>query len=256
MTATRPALAAAVSFLLVAAAATVAQTTQTPPTTTGAVPMRASSQRPIRPTREMALFNGRNLDGWYTFFPSRGVNSDPDRIITVEEGGVIHVSGKEFGYFATVRDYAGYHLTFEVKWGEKKWPPRENAVRDSGVLVHQIGQDVVWPKSWECQIQEGDFGDIHHVGGISSVVNGKRTGSRVIKTQNAEKPHGEWNTVEVICDGDTATNIVNGVVVNVATGLNQARDGGGQALVRGKIAFQSEGAECFYRNIRIKPIKR
>jgi hypothetical protein len=213
-------------------------------------------RRPIRPAREMRLFNGKNLQGWYTFFPSKGVNSDPERIISVENDGVIRVTGKEFGYFATTDEYAGYHLSFEVKWGEKKWPPRENAVRDSGVLVHMIGPDKVWPKSWECQVQENDFGDIHHIDGISSVVNGQRRANRVIKTANHEKPHGEWNTVEVICDGDTATNIVNGHVVNVATGLNQTRDGSGPALIKGKIAFQSEGAECYYRNIVIKPIQQ
>jgi len=29
-----------------------------------------------------------------------------------------------------------------------------------------------------------------------------------------DKPVGEWNTQEVICDGDKVTCIVNGVVVN------------------------------------------
>jgi hypothetical protein len=75
------------------------------------------------------------------------VNSDPEKIITVGDGGVIRVTGKEFGYFATERSYANYRLSFEVKWGEQRWPPRENAVRDSGVLVHQIGEDKVWPQS-------------------------------------------------------------------------------------------------------------
>ena len=32
---------------------------------------------------------------------------------------------------------------------------------------------------------------------------------------DVEKPAGEWNRMEVICDGDTITNIVNGYVVNV-----------------------------------------
>ena len=35
--------------------------------------------------------------------------------------------------------------------------------------------------------------------------------------RDVEKPAGEWNRMEVICDGDTITNIVNGYVVNVGT---------------------------------------
>ncbi|WP_406696592.1 hypothetical protein V5E97_36970 [Singulisphaera sp. Ch08] len=38
-----------------------------------------------------------------------------------------------------------------------------------------------------------------------------------------EKPLGEWNVVEVDCDGDAITNIVNGVVINKPTGANVAR---------------------------------
>ena len=30
------------------------------------------------------LFNGKNLDGWYTFLQEHGRDSDPDRIITIE----------------------------------------------------------------------------------------------------------------------------------------------------------------------------
>ena len=75
-----------------------------------AVPQASSprpfSERVVIPRQTMRLFNGTDLSGWYTFFPSKGVNSDPENIITVQEGGVIRVTGKEFGYFATTRNYA------------------------------------------------------------------------------------------------------------------------------------------------------
>jgi hypothetical protein len=209
--------------------------------------------RPIAPGQEVPLFNGKDLTGWYTFLPSRGVDSDPDQIVTVKDG-VIRISGQEFGYIATVSDYANYHLSFEVKWGEKRWPPRENAPRDSGCLVHAVGPDMVWIRSFECQIQENDFGDIFHVGGISSVVDDKRQNGRVIRTANHEKPHGEWNTVEVICESDTITNVVNGFVVNRAMNVTRGPDGTGGKLNFGKIVFQSEGAEVYYRNIVLRPL--
>lgn len=215
-------------------------------------PTPSADEKPIIPTGETVLFNGKDLSGWYTFLPSKGKNNDPDKVFTVEDG-TVHVSGKEFGYFATVNNYAYYRLSFEVKWGEKKWPPREKVVRDAGVLVHMFGSDKVWPRSFECQVQENDFGDIFNLE-MSSVANGKRQNGRVVRTKSWEKPLGEWNTVELIVNGDAVTNIVNGHVVNVATELTKGRDGKGGRLNYGKIALQSEGAEIYYRNIKIVPL--
>jgi hypothetical protein len=193
------------------------------------------------------LFNGRNLEGFYTYLQSHGKNSDPDGIFTVHDG-MVHVLGKEFGYICTDKEYENYHLIVEFKWGEKRWPPRENAKRDSGVLLHCVGPDKVWMKSIECQIQEGDTGDFWLVDGTSLTCGGKpHTGDRVIKQKDAEKPTGEWNVVEVICDGDKIQNIVNGVLVNEGTAAS---------VTKGKIILQSEGAEVFYRKIELRPLKK
>ena len=61
----------------------------------------------------------------------------------------------------------------------------------------------------------------------------------------AEKPVGEWNTIEAICDGTTITNIVNGRVVNKATNVDPRR---------GRIGIQSEGAELFVRRLELFPL--
>ncbi len=63
---------------------------------------------------------------------------------------------------------------------------------------------------------------------------------------DVESPDGQWTRVECICDGDKITNIVNGKVVNVGTGAS---------LTKGKIIFQSEGAEIFFRKIELTPLK-
>ena len=214
------------------------------------------SVRPVSPSSPIRLFNGRDFSGLYTFLPSKGVNNDPDHIFTVEPDGIMHVLGKEFGYFATVVPYANYHLTFEVKWGEKKWPPRDGAKtpRDSGCLVHCFGPDKVWQNSFECQVQENDMGDIFLIGGVSAWANGKRQNGRVVRNKANEKPNGQWNTVEIICKDDTVTNIVNGFVESEATRLTRKQNGAGGKLNFGTIAFQSEGAEVFYRNIIVKPL--
>ncbi len=198
----------------------------------------------------VSLFNGKDLSGWYTYIPHKDKSidpkTDPKGVFQVEDG-LIHVSGEEFGCLTTEKEFDDYHLIVEFKWGEKKYPPRENAVRDSGILMHCVGPDKVWTKSIECQIQEGDCGDFWLVDGTSITVDGKEQKGRVVKQKDAEKPTGQWNTIEVVCDGGKITNIVNGVVVNEGTDAS---------VTKGKITLQSEGAEVFYRKVELKPLKK
>lgn len=78
------------------------------------------------------------------------------------------------------------------------------------------------------------------------VVNGKQTEPKnftmVKKKKDNEKPHGEWNLVEVIVYKGRITYIVNGIVVN---------DAESPSLNEGKILIQSEGAQIFYRKTEI-----
>jgi hypothetical protein len=208
---------------------------------------------PVVPARAddeaIKLFNGKDLSGWSIFIghdPKENLDprADPKGVFKVEDG-VIHISGQEFGCLTTDKEFENYRVKLEFKWGKKKWPPRENAVRDSGILLHCVGPDKVWTKSIECQIQEHDCGDFHCVSGTTIEVDGKVSKGRVVKKTDAEKPTGEWNTIEVVCDGDKITNIVNGVVVNEATHASETK---------GRILLQSEGAEVYYRNIELQPL--
>jgi hypothetical protein len=194
------------------------------------------------------LFNGKDLNGWYTFFNSKGKNNDPEKIFLVEDSQ-LHISGKEFGYLATEKSYKDFHLVAEFKWGIKKWPPRagDTVRRDNGIIfnIPMAQKDGVWPKSIECQVQEGDVGDIYLLPGTTIVANGKRQSGnyfRVKKTTDAERPTGQWNTVEVISKGGNITYKVNGTIVNTASDPN---------VTEGKIGIQSEGAEIFYRKIEV-----
>ena len=202
------------------------------------------------PAKPISLFNGRDLTGWTIFVrhadTSVDSRSDTKGVFTVSDG-LIHVSGEEFGCLTTEKEFSNYRLRLDFKWGEKKWPPRDQpkTPRDSGILLHCTGPDKIWTKSIECQIQEHDCGDFWLVSGTSLEVNGKAAKERTVKTTDAEKPFGEWNTVEVVCEGDTITNIVNGVVVNKGTHAS---------VTRGRILLQSEGAEVYYRNVELIPL--
>ena len=161
----------------------------------------------------------------------------------------------------------------EYKWGEKKFAPRENFVRDAGVLFHLFGDDNIWPSSVECQIQEGDTGDIWAINTqVTSKVNstilnysptgdlvtrggqGKPKFHRFHRGYDWEVPHGGWNKLEISVNGDHAKYTLNGQVVNEAMDMKRWDDELQKMipLTSGKILLQAEGAELYYKNIFIK----
>jgi hypothetical protein len=237
-----------------------------------------------------SLLNGKDLSGWATWVSMqptagnmktptsvRGLNNDPRKVFSVVDG-MLRVSGEEWGAVSTLGDYENFHLKFEFKWGSKKWFPRLNAPRDSGLLYYATGpegaQSGHWMRSHEFQLQEGDCADYHSLDGVTvdaHVADANqgdwkfyrydpalplRTGlaSRILKQANFEKPSGEWNTMEVIADGKTLIHIVNGHEVLRAENSRQTVDGKTVPLTRGKFSIQSEGAEAFYRNIEVKQL--
>ncbi|MBC7874791.1 MAG: DUF1080 domain-containing protein [Ferruginibacter sp.] len=196
------------------------------------------------------LFNEKNLDGWNTFLRNIGQNKDPNNNFRIEKGELF-VSGKDLGYMITKEGYSNFHFKVDFKWGVKKWPPRENAKRDAGICYNiPVNEpDSIWPQSIECQVQEGDTGDFWLLGfstiKVDGVQNVPANHTRMIKQKDNEKPYGEWNTVEVISYNGKCVHIVNGVIVNV----------GEEASVRsGKILLQSEYAEIYYRNVKIREL--
>ncbi|MCS6850314.1 MAG: DUF1080 domain-containing protein [Gemmataceae bacterium] len=234
------------------------------------------------------LFNGKDLSGWDTWLGRPlgekepiGLNKDPRQvysIVQVDGQPAIRISGEIFGALTSREEFENYHLRLEFKWGEKKWPPREKAVRDSGLLYHCIGphgaQSSFWMQSLECQIQERDCGDFYSVAGPVVDVEGERpsdkgpivykkggmkfTGyrGRIIRDVDHEKPVGQWNTIEVLTLNGTCVHAVNGKTNLVLTNPRGRLDGKEIPLTRGRIQLQSEGAEVFFRNIAIKPIMR
>jgi hypothetical protein len=101
----------------------------------------------------------------------------------------------------------------------------------------------------ECQIQESDVGDFWLIGNSTIQVEGKQNPplnySQIVKKKDNEKPTGEWNTVEVITFNGKCAHIVNGVLVNY---------GENSSLIGGRILLQSEYAEIYYRNVRIREL--
>jgi len=197
------------------------------------------------------LFNGKNLSGWYIFTQKYGENNDVENQFMVEDG-VLHLQGQPMGYICTTDTYKNYYLKVVFRWGEKKYPPREDHARDSGVQYH-IGDTVrntLWPMSVECQIQENDCGDYWFLGGTSGKSPNRNPQDGITdqarRTANYENPAPEWNTVEIICYDDKSEHYVNGHLVNQAYEMN---------VSEGKILLQLEGAEIYYKTVDLLPLK-
>ena len=212
-----------------------------------------------------------------------GLNNDPDHVFTVIDLNgekVIRISGNGWGGISTKNEYENYHLQLQFKWGNLKWHDKKGKKKDSGLLYHAVGEHGAdygaWMRSQEFQVQEGDCGDYWGVAGgmqdIQAVRNSDTTfiydpsgplihfaanskqGRFCIKRGDAEKPSGEWNTIDLYVHGDTSVHMVNGKTMMVLYHSSQWDNGQAKPLVKGKIQIQSEGAEVYYKAIRILSI--
>src|SRR5579862_5778009 len=116
-----------------------------------------SPQEAIAPKKKLVLFNGKDFTGWYTWLKETKYD-DPKHVFTVKDG-MIHVSGEDWGGLTTKNSYKNYHLIVEWKWGGPNLGKRAGHARDSGILVHSVGEDGAhdgtWMQSIESQVIEG-----------------------------------------------------------------------------------------------------
>lgn len=224
------------------------------------------------------LFNGADLSGWTPWLESLGAGQDPEGVFKVQDGELrvldVAQTGKDrdFGYLLTNARHADYRLRLQYRWDSKKFAPRENEPRDSGVLYHVNGPNTIWPASAEFQILEGGTGDLWALNGTNLTATVSNPGEqelqfdplgqsvttaydrgdyrRLIRADGVQERSG-WNTLELVVSGDEATQIVNGRLAAQASGL-RAPDG--SALTAGRIALQAEGAAVTYRDIELRPL--
>jgi hypothetical protein len=159
----------------------------------------------------------------------------------------------------TKTTYADYRLHLEWRWPENP--------TNSGVLLHASGPDQVWPLTIECQLKSGSAGDFVLINGPGITVDGedrqnkdKQFVSVKKKQASSEKPAGQWNEYDILCDGDTIVCRVNGVLQNegtaatITSGVLQ-NEGTAATITSGWICLQSEGSPIEFRNIYVEPAK-
>ena len=195
---------------------------------------------PLPPAPDMAkvrfgepitLFNGKNLDGWKLTPAGDGQRLERQRRPVGEhrgaEPGKPH---KAFGNLRTVREFEDFRITLEVNV-----PPEGN----SGVYLRGI---------YEVQVFDS-FGkpvDCHNMGAIYS---------RITPSEAAEKPAGQWQTMDMTLVDRHATVILNGKKIIDNKPLLGCTGGRSWPNLRpGPIYLQGDHTGATYRNIVLTPV--
>lgn len=193
----------------------------------------------------LALFNGKDLDGWHVDCPELDKNPSGPKPYLVKDG-VLVTPGAPPAHLITDNAFENYRLTVEYRYPDK--------AGNNGILIHcstpRFFRDLL-PKSLEVQLQSGNAGDFIALGEDLEVPDmekrrGPATNRRIPKlTQNSEKPIGEWNTIVVECRADSVIVWVNGDLANFGY-KGTAR--------KGQIALQCEGALVEFRKVDLQPL--
>ncbi|MBL9144475.1 MAG: DUF1080 domain-containing protein [Verrucomicrobiaceae bacterium] len=255
-----------------------------------AVPALAENNTP--PPGFTALFNGKDLSGWYGWG-----TQDPTDLAKMSEaeraeykkksveGGLKDAKGNDKGDHINahwsvqngelVNDGKGLYLTTEKDYGdfelmvEYKMLP----LGDSGIYLRGLPQVQIWDYTEEAKFKLGADK------GSGSLWNNKGEEGK-FPTKRMDKPFGEWNTFHIKMIGERVTVTFNGeVVVNNAPMENyfaNAKAGykafgkPGEAkkeapkkpngfmidpaFAKGPIQLQTHGSEIRWRNVFVREI--
>ena len=177
------------------------------------------------------LFNGKDLTGW------RMINANQTNGFKVENGELINdpvpPAGQRvsFGNLRTDAEFEDFKLTLEVN---------VPAGSNSGVYLRGI---------YEVQVVDsyGKDLDSHNMGGLYS---------RITPSEAAEKPAGEWQTMEMTLCERHLTVVLNGKKIIDNKPVHGPTGGAMHADVSipGPIYLQGDHGKVSYRNITLTPI--
>lgn len=202
-----------------------------------------------------ALFNGKNLDGWFghgTKDPRTLWKMTPEQLEahkektredirkhwSVEDGVLIN-DGKGL-YLSTNKDYADFALMLEYK---------TVAGADSGIYLRGVPQVQIWDSTkeggkWKHGADKGSGGLWNNSKGAP----GKDPSKRM------DKPFGEWNQMRILMKGEKVTVWLNGEKVVDNAVMENYFDRKKPIFPKGPIQLQTHGGEIRWRNVFIKEL--
>jgi Domain of Unknown Function (DUF1080) len=190
------------------------------------------------------MFNGKDLAGWVN------VNCAPGTFFVQDD--MIITTGKPTGYLRTAKQYENFIADFEWLHVNK------TEVGNSGFFVWADplpGVGTPYTRGIEVQVlvnleKEGFYtsqGDLFSIHGATCKPDRPHPQGwmRCLPSEKRCKGGGEWNHYKVIGKDGTLKLHVNGKEVS---GLSECKPR------KGYLALESEGAECHFRNLKIKEL--
>jgi hypothetical protein len=196
------------------------------------------------------MFNGKDLTGWVN------VNCAPGTFF-VKDGEVI-TTGKPTGFLRTAKQYENFIAEFEWLHVNKK------EVGNSGFFVWADPLPAVgtpFTRGIEVQVLVNLTNKDKKTGAVTATSQGDLFSiqgatckpdrphplgwMRCLPSENHCKGGGEWNHYKVVAQDGVLKLHVNGKEVS---GLSECKPR------KGYLALESEGAECHFRNLKIKEL--
>jgi len=193
----------------------------------------------------IALFNQKNLEGWYAYEPESGKHEDASDLFQVDRQ-MIRLSGDKAGYLMSEQAFHDFKLTVEYRWNTDSTFTRKSSHKNSGImyLVPSETSDMLWPKGIQFQVKEGATGDFILLQNVTLRIDGKKTepGQSVVHKRftDATRPIGEWNTVVITSVNGEIKQELNGKLVN---------EGIEPSVSEGRILLQYEGYPIDFRKV-------
>ncbi len=186
-----------------------------------------------------SIFNGQNFAGW------EGAGQPAETCWKIQNGLLI-CTGQKGPWLRTCREYDNFSMRFDYLLA---------VGGNSGVYVrvpkdgnHHRENDTKPPAGFEVQVlddaakEHAKLKDYQYSASIYDIAGANPRNTR---------PPGEWNTLEIVCDGDRVITRHNGVTV---TDINAES----HPLIKlrqlnGYLGLQNHSTEVKFRNLRIGP---
>jgi hypothetical protein len=212
----------------------------------------ADDKKPAAPAEDgfKPMFNGKNLDGWVN------VNCAPDTFFT--KGEEVITTGTPTGYLRTDKQYENFVLEMDwmhvnktevgnsglFVWGDPL--PAVGTGYTRGIEV-QVLVNLEYKDKKTGAITATSHGDLFSIWGAHCTPDRPHPlgWERCLPNENRAKGGGEWNHYKVTANDGVIKLEVNGKEVS---GVSKC------VPRKGYLALESEGAECHFKNMKIKEL--
>ncbi len=184
----------------------------------------------------VSIFNGKDLTGWEVMGRAKDA--------FYAEDGVLACNGKGGEWIRYTEELDNFVLQLEYKVSRRA---------NSGVFLRSQEKGHPAYTGFEVQILDdhGHPANTHVSGAIYDVV---------APTHNMSKPTGEWNQLEITCDGPKVIVILNGTKVidinldEFTKPIGKFKTPYAELPRKGYIGLQDHGFPLWFRNIRLKKL--